>query len=207
MLYAAEVLPPPTRTTLDELIARDRGADTMLCLTVGIAICDALARAHARARFCHDLAPCTIVLHGDGPRFDDVDLERALEPAGDPERPHSLDPILSPAYISPERACGLAGDERSDLYSLGCILFELATGRPPFRATSLHDLVLMHVMVDPPRTSALPSRLGTIIDRLLRKEPADRFQSADELRAALEAARDAKRKRHRHRRGRTLPHA
>lgn len=200
MLYAAHAIQPAARTTLDEVIARDRGADAMLCLTVGIAICDALARAHARARFCHDLAPSTIVLHGDGPQFDDVDLEQALEPSGAADRPRALDPILSPAYISPERACGLEIDQRSDLYSLGCILFELATGRQPFRATSLHDLVLMHVMVDPPRTSAVPSRLGAIIDRLLRKEPAHRFQSAAELRGALEAARDVRRKRHPRRR-------
>ncbi|MDX2090620.1 MAG: hypothetical protein SFX73_22360 [Kofleriaceae bacterium] len=195
MPHAAHALEPATRATLDEAIAQDRGADPMLCIAVGIAICDALTRAHARSRFCHDLAPSTIVLHGDDPNHVEVDLEPALQPEDDHAFPRSLAPLTSPAYISPERACGLEIDARSDLYSLGCILFELATGVPPFRASSLHDLVLKHVMVDPPRTSALPSRLGAIIARLLRKEPRERFQSASELRSALKAARDARRQR------------
>lgn len=91
-------------------------------------------------------------------------------------------------YMSPEQACGLACDVRSDLYSVGCILFEVAEGRAPF-VGSVEDVVLDHVMVRPPAVRRMPRAVAAIIERLLAKEPADRFTSVDELRRALEAAR------------------
>jgi hypothetical protein len=91
-------------------------------------------------------------------------------------------------YMSPEQVCGLACDVRSDLYSVGCILFEAAEGRAPF-VGSLDDVVLNHVMVTPPKARRMPPAVAAVIERLLAKEPADRYQSIDELRRALDAAR------------------
>jgi serine/threonine protein kinase len=87
-------------------------------------------------------------------------------------------------YMSPEQVCGLACDVRSDLYSIGCMLFEAAEGRAPF-VGSLDDVVLNHVMVVAPRVRSMPRAVAAVIERLLAKEPADRFQSIDELRRAL----------------------
>ena len=100
------------------------------------------------------------------------------------------------AYMSPEQAKGQAVDARSDLFSLGCVLYEAATGKSPFAGDSPAETFAALLMKDPPPASsvnpALPKGFDPILAKLLAKEKADRYQSANELLADLDAIGDAK---------------
>jgi len=101
----------------------------------------------------------------------------------------------TPAYMSPEQALGKPTDGRSDVYSLGVLLFELTTGRLPFPAKSLSEAILYHVQTPPPLPRSirpdLPEELEQIILRTLEKEPAKRYPTAAALAEALLAAAPA----------------
>ena len=100
------------------------------------------------------------------------------------------------AYMSPEQAKGQAVDARSDLFSLGCVLYEAGTGKSPFAGDSPAETFAALLMKDPPPASsvnpALPKGFDRILAKLLSKEKADRYQSANELLADLDALGDAK---------------
>src|SRR5437899_12039907 len=88
-------------------------------------------------------------------------------------------------YMSPEQACGEPVDARSDLYSLGATFFYALTGRAPFEAANAPAIITKHVYEIAPRVQQLrpevPVKLGGVVDRLLRKAPSERFQTADDL--------------------------
>jgi serine/threonine-protein kinase len=98
--------------------------------------------------------------------------------------------VGTPAYMAPEYLRGQTPDSRSDLYSLGVVLYELFTGRMPYNAVTLHDFIEAHLDEAPipphHRVPSLPRSLEAVILRLLEKKPARRFQKADDLRLALE---------------------
>jgi len=92
----------------------------------------------------------------------------------------------TPAYLSPEMIEGREVGPGADLYALGVMLYEMLEGRLPFDGESLHELAMKHLSEPPPPLSAeVPAPLGSIIRRLLAKDPADRFKSATALREAL----------------------
>src|SRR3954465_4444144 len=100
----------------------------------------------------------------------------------------------TPAYMAPEQAAGQEADVRSDVYSCGIILYQMLTGRRPFEADSNIEVILMHINTQPkpPREVAagawIPDAIERVVLRALSKRPALRFQSARELREALEQA-------------------
>jgi len=98
--------------------------------------------------------------------------------------------VGSLTYIAPERLLGNPIDGRADLYAIGVILYELLAGAPPFAAEDDFDLIDMHVNVEPPSLVELgfPQALDDVLYRALAKDPADRFATAQEMAAALEAA-------------------
>jgi eukaryotic-like serine/threonine-protein kinase len=97
--------------------------------------------------------------------------------------------VGSLTYIAPERLRGELPDRRSDLYSIGVILFEMLSGAPPFRADNEIDLVEMHLDVEPPPLdTALPEALRDIVDHALAKYPSERYADATAMAQALEAA-------------------
>ncbi len=98
----------------------------------------------------------------------------------------------TPAYMSPEQAMGQSGDERSDIYSLGVVLYEIATGRIPYEADTPVAIVLKHVRESPPPPRQLNPHLSPALEQVilkaLNKAPADRYQTAGAMTAALQAA-------------------
>jgi serine/threonine-protein kinase len=99
----------------------------------------------------------------------------------------------TPTYMSPEQASGDRPlDGRSDIYALGCVLFEMLAGQPPFTGPTAESVVRQHTLAPPPALSALresvPSAVVSAIGRALAKSPGDRFQTALQFAAALEAS-------------------
>ena len=140
----------------------------------------ALDAIHARGIVHRDLKPANILFRADG-RPVIVDFGLAKDLAVNSTLTVAGQLIATPRYMSPEQCLGHPVDARSDLYSLGAVFFEMLTGHKLFERESSANLLSMHLNGPIPR---LPERLAgyqPILDRLLAKRPADRFQSAREL--------------------------
>src|SRR5882724_1072624 len=154
-------------------------------------VADALAHAHGHGVIHRDIKPENILLADGHAWVADFGIARALETSGDKSLTMAGLPIGTPAYMSPEQAEGRPDvDGRSDIYSLGCVLFEVLAGRPPFLGRSARVVMNHHIVTPPPsvaefRTDLQPE-LAAAVDRAIAKNPADRFQAARELGAALQ---------------------
>jgi serine/threonine protein kinase len=158
-------------------------------------IAAALDEAHARQIIHRDLKPDNILFDGHGePYLSDFGIVKVAESSV----AYTGSMIIgTPAYMSPEQAHGGQEiDGRSDLYSLGVILFEMLTGRAPYQADTPMQLAMKHILDPVPSILAhkgdLPAGLEPILARALAKEPADRFATAGELAAAVSAVASGK---------------
>ncbi len=173
-------------------IVRQRGALPLGAFTHLVAeVLDALGAAHDKGIVHRDLKPDNIfVTPGGHAKVLDFGIAK-LRPGGHEIHGSTRTGALlgTPHYMSPEQALGRPVDHRSDLYSLGVILYEGATGRLPFQADVLFELLKQHIETPPVppralRADLLPA-LETVILRALEKDPALRFQSAGELAVAI----------------------
>lgn len=131
-----------------------------------------------------DLKPGNIMFRSDDSlALADFGISKRLDETSELTKAGSV--LGTPNYISPEQALGLKVDQRSDLYSLGVIFFEMLTGRKPFRAESAAALVYQHVHADIPQLPDAVRNFQPIIDILLAKDPAQRFNTADDFIDAL----------------------
>ena len=158
-------------------------------------VCSALAAAHARGLVHRDVKPANIMLMPDG-RVKLMDLGIARVAEG--ETVTQTAAMLGTAqYLSPEQAQGQAVDFRSDLYSLGCCLYEMLTGTVPFRGATPVAIAYRHVREDPapPRllNPDIPASLEAVCLKAMAKRPENRYQTAAELRADLERVRAGQR--------------
>ena len=170
-------------------------------LDVAIQMADALNRAHSNGVVHRDLSPANVMLTRSGAKLLDFGLATLAEPEAekDPGRVRThLDPLRhrlvgTPYYMSPEQAKGQAADYRSDIFSMGVVLYEMVTGRRPFDGDSLVTVlasILRDAHVPVTRVNAsLPLQIGPIIDKCLEKEPARRWQSVSQLQHRLESLR------------------
>jgi hypothetical protein len=182
--------------SLDQVLKqRGEPADAQTVATWGLQAADAMAHAHARGVIHRDVKPSNLILDdaegrlwltdfGLAKRLDDVTLSMTGALLG------------TPRYMSPEQAAAAHNklDHRTDIYSLGASLYELATGKPVFTGDTPHDVISQIITADatPPRKlrPALPRDLDTILMKCLSKEPGERYESArqlaDDLRAFLD---------------------
>ncbi|MEZ5942179.1 MAG: protein kinase [Planctomycetaceae bacterium] len=158
-------------------------------LRISRQIAEGLAAAHKQGLIHRDIKPANILLENGVERVkitdfglaravDDVSMTRTGEIAGTPQ------------FMSPEQARGERVDQRSDLFSLGCVMYAMCTGRSPFRATS-YAASVHHVVNSPPRpieeiNPEIPDWLAAVVARLLSKNPDERPQTADEVAQQME---------------------
>lgn len=157
----------------------------------GAQVCDALGEAHAAGILHRDVKPANLFVAASGSlKVLDFGIARAADPSATGDRlTHTGFMVGTAAYMAPEQARGRP-EQRSDLYSLGCVLFELLTGRLPFDAPDPLGYVTAHLHDPPPAPSSLLPGLSApwdrLVGRLLAKDPRERYESAaalaDELR-------------------------
>jgi eukaryotic-like serine/threonine-protein kinase len=171
-------------------VVRDHGPlEPALAVDLTIQILKAARFAHRRGIVHRDIKPHNVIVDDEG-RAKVTDFGIARAGASDMTETGSI--MGTAQYLSPEQAQGHPVDARADLYSIGIVLYELLTGAPPFDAESPVTIALKQVSEEPvpamQRNPAVSPALDAVVMRALRKDPAARFQNADEFIAALESA-------------------
>ena len=172
--------------TLDERLARSTSFDESRAIEITVSVLETLEALHQQGIVHRDIKPHNIIFDGDDrPRLIDFGIGCAdewMEFEDDGQ-------VGTVEYMAPERIDGLAVDGRSDLYSAGIVLFEMVTGRPPFRADAASAVMRMHrrqEVPDPGRhNSSLSDRLCSVVGNALQKHPEERFDTAAEMAGAL----------------------
>lgn len=152
-------------------------------------VADALAYAHSRKMVHRDIKPGNIMINDEGHAvLTDFGIAKILS---GPSFTATGAMIGTPAYMSPEQGLGQAGDERSDLYALGVLFYQMSTGQLPYDADTPLAVILKHVNEPIPepqvRNEDLPAELSAVIVKAMAKDPAKRYQSAAEFAADLQS--------------------
>jgi serine/threonine-protein kinase len=175
--------------TLRELLDREGRLAPERAAEIASALASALGFAHEHGVIHRDLKPANVLFMPDGRvKLADMGIARLLSPEA---LTATITVRGTPRYISPEQARGDPVDSRADLYSLGCVLFEMLTGRTPFEG-NLAALSYAHVNTPAPRVRsiepAVPAGMDELVAAMLEKDPADRPQTGEDVRTALDAA-------------------
>ncbi len=179
--------------TLRDLLAEHHHLDVDFALEITAGVLSALEYSHRIGIVHRDIKPANVMLTPTGDvKVMDFGIARAMADASS-TMTQTQAVIGTAQYLSPEQARGEQVDTRSDLYSAGCLLFELLTGRPPFVADSPVAVAYQHVREQPPAPSQLVPGIPEAVDRIvlhsLAKGREERYQTAADFRADVEAAR------------------
>ncbi len=165
----------------------ERGLSLERALDIIKLIAGALAYAHRRGVIHRDIKPQNILFRQDGtPVLSDFGIAKMVDTDTQLTAPGLA--IGSPVYMSPEQITGQKLDSRSDLYSLGIVFYEMLARRPPYRADDVISIALMHCTQPVPPLPGGFSQLQPTLQKLLAKNPADRFASAEQFIQALDQA-------------------
>jgi len=173
--------------TLGEFMATGRRPTPVQSAEIAQKICSAIAAAHAQGVIHRDIKPGNVMITRDGViKVMDFGIARVLGPETAPQTSAVLG---TASYLSPEQAQGGPVDARTDIYSLGAVLYELLTGRPPFTGDSPVAVAYKQVNETPAVPSSLnpdvPARLDAVVMKALSKNPSNRYQTADEFSSDL----------------------
>lgn len=173
---------------LDEIV-KSESFHSEEIIDLGLQVAEALDYAHRKGIVHRDIKPSNIILQPDGQiKITDFGIARIEDPEAT-QQTQAGEILGTPAYMSPEQVLGQPVDGRSDLFSLGVILYELATGRRPFRGDNITTIFRNITAEDPQEplliNPALPPELSRIVVRCLAKSPENRFGSGKDLAEAL----------------------
>jgi TolB-like protein/tRNA A-37 threonylcarbamoyl transferase component Bud32/lipoprotein NlpI len=187
------VMPYVEGESLRDRLTRERTIPLSDALLIAREVADALDYAHARSIIHRDIKPENILLAAGHARVADFGIARALSAAEATQVTQVGIVIGTPAYMSPEQAVGeTALDGRSDLYSLGCVLYEMITGAAPFAGTASSAILARRFRETPPplrdTRPEVSGELELLVGRMLSTDPTGRQASAVELARALDAA-------------------
>jgi len=184
------VMPFVEGESLRSRLDREKQLPLEDALQIAREVADALAYAHRQDIVHRDIKPENVMLGGGHARVTDFGIARATSAAGAERLTQTGLAVGTPAYMSPEQAAGSADlDGRSDLYSLGCVLYEMLAGHPPFTGPP-ERLIRQHLVAEPPAITtirpAVPQQVAAALARALSKTPADRFSPVGHFAEALQ---------------------
>jgi eukaryotic-like serine/threonine-protein kinase len=178
--------------SLAKMIPGGKGLPPAKVLDYAAQIAAGLARAHADGVVHRDLKPANVMLTSDGlVKLLDFSLAQHVELGNASHTTLTIEGEIvgTPSYMSPEQARGLQVDARSDIFSFGCVLYEMLSGRRPFgRPTSVESMAAVVKEDPPPLPDTIAPGIAAIVAHCLEKEPGNRFQSAQDLAFALRSA-------------------
>jgi eukaryotic-like serine/threonine-protein kinase len=175
--------------SLRERLRRDGQLPIEEAVQLAREVADALDCAHRLGVVHRDIKPENVLLSEGHARVADFGVAKALEAAGGGQLTETGIAVGTPAYMSPEQASGGPVDARTDQYSLGCVLYELLAGEPPYTGTTAQALLAKRILEPVPHVRTLresvPDYLERALTRALARAPADRFLTAAEFARAL----------------------
>jgi hypothetical protein len=188
MLYY--VMPFVGGESLRERLEREGPLPVEDALRIAREVADALAYAHAQGIVHRDIKPGNILLEAGHAVVADFGIARALSSATGEDLTTSGLAVGTPVYMSPEQVSGTRVDGRSDIYSLGCVLYEMLAGQPPFRGPDAQTVAARQLYESPPILASVrpevPFQVAVVVEKALAKAPSDRFPDAGRLAAALQ---------------------
>ncbi len=201
-------------SSLEDFLKQSKKVDGPMAMEILRQICDALSYTHKQHVWHRDLKPSNVLVGGNDNyevqvRLIDFGVAAVRQASLTITSQHNIAAADqhktlagTPAYMSPDQAMGKPYDARSEIYSVGCLAFEMLTGRPPFVASTALEMISMHSSMEPPllRTATgssstaddpVLSTLEKTIDRCLAKNPDDRFQTIEELKQSLSSIEES----------------
>jgi eukaryotic-like serine/threonine-protein kinase len=184
------VMPFVDGESLRDQLAREKQLPLDDALRIGREVADALQYAHAHGVIHRDIKPENILLQGGHALVADFGIALAASKVGGNRMTETGMSLGTPQYMSPEQAMGERDlDARTDIYALGCVMFEMLAGEPPFTGPTAQAIVAKVVTAPAPsvrsKRDSVPENVDEAIRISLQKTPADRFRSAAEFAAAL----------------------
>ncbi len=184
------VMPYMTGESLRDRLNRETQLPIEDAVRITREVADALEAAHAKNVIHRDIKPENILLERNHAVVADFGIARAISDAGGEQLTETGIAVGTPAYMSPEQAAAdKDSDGRTDVYALGCVLYEMLAGQPPFTGPTAQSIVHQHLAIEPRLVTeirqAVPERLAVALQGALAKNPADRYADAAAFGAAL----------------------
>ena len=178
--------------TLRERLIREKQLSLDDARRIAVQVLSALEYAHAHGVIHRDIKPENVLLEGDQAVVADLGIARAISAVGENRLTETGLSLGTPSYMSPEQACAERElDARTDIYSLGCVLYEMLAGEPPFTGPTAQAIIAKRLSEPIPHLGTVrtvPPAVETVVTKALAKVPADRFRTAADFAAALDTA-------------------